>query len=94
MTRRAGTRWPIIGEDDRITPEGEFDDEFNNAFDGSRTHPRSSRIPSGPWPPQGDGRTIDRDDILAATTIQLFGGNLRQQALTEAREATQNTSTG
>ncbi|MER6738865.1 hypothetical protein [Streptomyces puniciscabiei] len=41
-----------------------------------------------------DGRTIGRDDILAATTIQLFGGNLRQRALTEAREATQNTSAG
>ncbi|MFG2364604.1 hypothetical protein ACGFY3_23645 [Streptomyces mirabilis] len=43
---------------------------------------------------RGDGRTIGRDDILAATTIQLFGGNLRQRALTEAREATQNTSAG
>ncbi|MFJ8053172.1 hypothetical protein [Streptomyces luteogriseus] len=41
---------------------------------------------------RGDGRTIGRDDILAATTMQLFGGNLRQRALTEAREATQNTS--
>ncbi|WP_306184075.1 hypothetical protein [Streptomyces sp. MK5] len=41
-----------------------------------------------------DRRTIGRDDILAATTIQLFGGNLRQRALTEAREATQNTSAG
>ncbi|WP_060886554.1 hypothetical protein [Streptomyces caniscabiei] len=39
-----------------------------------------------------DGWTIGRDDILAATTIQLFGGNLRQRALTEAREATKNTS--
>ncbi|MGW0184613.1 hypothetical protein ACWDV7_02480 [Streptomyces sp. NPDC003362] len=39
----------------------------------------------------GDGRTIGRNDILAATTIQLFGGNLRQRALTEAREATQNS---
>ncbi|MER7721270.1 hypothetical protein ABTX99_30835 [Streptomyces flaveolus] len=38
----------------------------------------------------GDGRTIGREDILAATTIQLFGGNLRQRALTEAREATRN----
>jgi hypothetical protein len=36
---------------------------------------------------RGDGRTIGRDDILAATKIQLFGGNLRQRALTEAREA-------
>ncbi|WP_327234474.1 hypothetical protein OG349_11220 [Streptomyces sp. NBC_01317] len=41
---------------------------------------------------RGDRRTIGSDDILAATTIQLFGGNLRQRALTEAREATQNTS--
>ncbi|MFI6093103.1 hypothetical protein [Streptomyces sp. NPDC051218] len=43
---------------------------------------------------RGDGRTVGRDDILAATTIQLFGGNLRQRALTEAREATQNTAAG
>lgn len=43
---------------------------------------------------RGDGRTIGRDDILAATTMQLFGGNLRQRALTEAREATRNTSAG
>ncbi|GGZ19402.1 hypothetical protein GCM10010300_74250 [Streptomyces olivaceoviridis] len=43
---------------------------------------------------RGDGRTIDRDDILAATTIQLFGGHLRQRALTEAREATRNVSAG
>lgn len=42
----------------------------------------------------GDRRTIGRDDILAATTIQLFGGNLRQRALAEAHEATQNTSAG
>ncbi|MFA3874797.1 hypothetical protein ABS735_14050 [Streptomyces sp. MMCC 100] len=42
----------------------------------------------------GDGRTIGRDDILAATRIQLSGGNLRQRALTEAREATRNTSAG
>ncbi|GAA5028993.1 hypothetical protein [Streptomyces siamensis] len=41
---------------------------------------------------RGDGRTIGRDDILAATTIQLSGGNLRQRALTEAREATRNSS--
>ncbi|MGQ4443841.1 hypothetical protein ACN6LI_001600, partial [Streptomyces violaceoruber] len=39
----------------------------------------------------GDGRTIGRDDILAATTMRLFGG-LRQRALTEAREAAQNPS--
>ncbi|MFJ7149016.1 hypothetical protein ACIQVT_12570 [Streptomyces sp. NPDC100445] len=43
---------------------------------------------------RGDGRTIGRDDILAATKIQLFGGALRQRALTEAREATENTSAG
>ncbi|KOV93476.1 hypothetical protein ADK65_32640 [Streptomyces sp. NRRL B-1140] len=36
---------------------------------------------------RGDRRTIGRDDILAATTIQLFGG-IRQRALTEAHEAT------
>ncbi|MGW6870305.1 hypothetical protein [Streptomyces sp. NPDC054901] len=39
----------------------------------------------------GDARTVDRDDILAATTIQLFG-DIRQQALTEAHEATRSTS--
>ncbi|MDX2702069.1 hypothetical protein PV350_04310 [Streptomyces sp. PA03-6a] len=43
---------------------------------------------------RGDGRTICRDDILAAATIQLFGGNLRQRALTEAHKATQNASVG
>ncbi|MEU2914894.1 hypothetical protein ACFYM3_02700 [Streptomyces massasporeus] len=43
---------------------------------------------------RGDGRTIGRDDVLAATTIQLFGGNLRQRALTEAREVAQDTSAG
>ncbi|MFI8185915.1 hypothetical protein ACIF70_36140 [Actinacidiphila glaucinigra] len=43
---------------------------------------------------RGDGWTIGRDDILAATTIQLSGGNLRQRAVTEARKATQNTSVG
>ncbi|MEU5892250.1 hypothetical protein ABZ835_36255 [Streptomyces sp. NPDC047461] len=43
---------------------------------------------------RGDGRTIGREDILAATTMQLFGGSLRQRALTEARKATQNTSVG
>lgn len=41
---------------------------------------------------RGDGRTIGRDDILAAARMQLFGGNLRQRALTAAREATWNTS--
>ncbi|MEU7720977.1 hypothetical protein [Streptomyces tibetensis] len=43
---------------------------------------------------RGDRRTIGRDDILAATTIQLFGGDIRQRALTEAREATKNTPVG
>lgn len=41
---------------------------------------------------RGDSRTIGTDDILAATTIQLFGGNLRQRALTGAREAGRSTS--
>ncbi|MGW2089275.1 hypothetical protein [Streptomyces sp. NPDC001880] len=41
----------------------------------------------------GDRRTIGRDDVLAATTMQLFG-DIRQQALAEAREATPNTSAG
>ncbi|MEU1000530.1 hypothetical protein [Streptomyces tibetensis] len=63
-------------------------------------------IPGEPAPPplledsllalsvrRGDRRTIGRDDILAATTIQLFGG-VRQRALTEAGAATQNTSAG
>lgn len=43
---------------------------------------------------RGDRRTIGRDDILAAARIQLFGSNLRQRALTAAREATWNTSAG
>ncbi|MFE4213820.1 hypothetical protein [Streptomyces sp. NPDC056844] len=43
---------------------------------------------------RGDRRTIGRDDILAATTMQLFGGNLRQRALTEAHDATRSTSAG
>ncbi|MFD8566813.1 hypothetical protein [Streptomyces sp. NPDC059639] len=38
---------------------------------------------------RGDGRTIGRDDVLAAATMQLFGGTIRQQALAAAREATQ-----
>lgn len=42
----------------------------------------------------GDRRTIGRDDVLAATTIQLFGGNLRQRALAEAREAAGHASVG
>ncbi|MEU6818630.1 hypothetical protein [Streptomyces sp. NPDC046860] len=41
---------------------------------------------------RGDSRTIGTDDILAATTIQLFGGNLRQRALAGAREAGRSTS--
>ncbi|MFJ4270370.1 hypothetical protein ACIP29_07475 [Streptomyces coelicoflavus] len=40
----------------------------------------------------GDARTIGRDDVLAAATMQLFGGAIRRQALAEAREATRNTS--
>ncbi|WP_371773428.1 hypothetical protein [Streptomyces sp. NBC_01438] len=40
---------------------------------------------------RGDARTIGRDDVLAATTIQLFG-DIRQQALAEARGATQSYS--
>ncbi|MEW2621458.1 hypothetical protein [Streptomyces sp. NPDC048106] len=36
---------------------------------------------------RGDGRTIGRDHVLAATTMQLFGGNLRQRALTEAADS-------
>ncbi|MGW0909561.1 hypothetical protein [Streptomyces sp. NPDC002853] len=40
---------------------------------------------------RGDSRTIDRDDVLAATTIQLFG-EVRQQALAAAREATETGS--
>ncbi len=33
---------------------------------------------------RGDRRTIDRDDVLAATRMLLFGGGLRRRALTEA----------
>ncbi|MEV1005930.1 hypothetical protein [Streptomyces sp. NPDC049881] len=64
-------------------------------------------VPGGPVPPpfpkeafggrsarRGPRRTIGRDDILAATTIQLFDGDLRQRALTEARAAAQGTSAG
>ncbi|MFH7597385.1 hypothetical protein WDV06_20120 [Streptomyces racemochromogenes] len=40
----------------------------------------------------GDARTVGRDDILAATRIQLFG-DIRQRAITEAHEATRGTST-
>ncbi len=42
--------------------------------------------------PRGNSRIIGGDDILAAATIQLFGGNLGQRALTEAREAVHTTS--
>ncbi|GHH00841.1 hypothetical protein [Streptomyces rubradiris] len=42
---------------------------------------------------KGDRRTIGRDDVLAATTMQLSGG-VRQRALTEAREATRNAPAG
>ncbi|MGW6535548.1 hypothetical protein ACWGBV_21410 [Streptomyces sp. NPDC055051] len=41
---------------------------------------------------RGDGRTVGRDDVLAAVTIQLFGGDLRQRALAEAREASRNVT--
>ncbi|WP_405695948.1 hypothetical protein [Streptomyces sp. NBC_01185] len=41
----------------------------------------------------GDGRTIGRDDVLAATMIQLFG-EARQRALAAAREATETGSDG
>ncbi len=37
----------------------------------------------------GCRRTIGTDDVLAATRMQLFGGNLRQRALLEARKAAQ-----
>ncbi|MEU9597451.1 hypothetical protein AB0E06_11620 [Streptomyces sp. NPDC048109] len=42
----------------------------------------------------GDGRTVGMEDVLAAATMQLFGGALRKQALTEAREATRHTPAG
>ncbi|ANH95147.1 hypothetical protein A8713_31550 [Streptomyces sp. SAT1] len=42
----------------------------------------------------GDGRTIGRDDVLTATTIQLFGGALRQQALAGAGVTARDTSVG
>ncbi|MEU2506401.1 hypothetical protein ABZ621_17050 [Streptomyces sp. NPDC007863] len=41
----------------------------------------------------GASRTIGKDDVLAATTMQLFG-DVRQQALARAREATPNTRFG
>ncbi|MFD5770951.1 hypothetical protein ACFWIN_34665 [Streptomyces sp. NPDC127049] len=40
----------------------------------------------------GDSRTVGRDDVLAAATIQLFGANLRQRALAEALGATRNVT--
>ncbi|MGW0672617.1 hypothetical protein [Streptomyces sp. NPDC002746] len=40
---------------------------------------------------RGDARTVGRDDILAATTMQLFG-RIRQRALVEAHAATQSYS--
>lgn len=40
---------------------------------------------------RGDKRTVDRDDVLAAATMQLFG-DLRQRALTEEAEMTRNTA--
>ncbi|MFF8811273.1 hypothetical protein [Streptomyces pactum] len=43
---------------------------------------------------RGDRRTIGGDDILAAATMQLFGGDLRQRALTEARGVVRNPSAG
>ncbi|GGQ33028.1 hypothetical protein GCM10010266_65260 [Streptomyces griseomycini] len=43
---------------------------------------------------RGDGRTVGRDDVPTATTIQLFGGDPGQRALAEACEATRNTSAG
>ncbi|CAM5279477.1 putative protein OS=Streptomyces pilosus OX=28893 GN=GCM10010280_60070 PE=4 SV=1 [Streptomyces pilosus] len=39
---------------------------------------------------RGDGRTVGRDDVLAAVTMQLFG-DLRQRAITEAAELTRDT---
>jgi histone H3/H4 len=42
---------------------------------------------------KGDWRTIGRDDVLAATGMQLFG-DLRERALTEAREAIPHTPAG
>ncbi|MFD8535251.1 hypothetical protein [Streptomyces rubrogriseus] len=55
---------------------------------------RNVELEVGPVQPHGDGRTVGRDDILAATTMQLFGGGLRQRALAEAREAARGPSAG
>lgn len=49
--------------------------------------------PRGPSARSGDAWTISRDDILAATTMQLFG-DLRQRTLAEAHEATQPAAAG
>ncbi|MEU1085353.1 hypothetical protein ACFYPN_10655 [Streptomyces sp. NPDC005576] len=56
---------------------------------GGLTDPRPSEPESVPAPATRTraGRTIDRDDVLAATGIQLFG-DIRQRALAAAREAT------
>ncbi|MEU5287238.1 hypothetical protein AB0G97_25010 [Streptomyces sp. NPDC020755] len=43
---------------------------------------------------RGDTRTIGRDAVLAAATVQLFGCNLRQRALTEAHRAAQKKPAG
>ncbi|OQR59673.1 hypothetical protein B6E66_33835 [Streptomyces maremycinicus] len=40
---------------------------------------------------RGDGRTVGWDDVMAAVTMQLFGA-LGQRAISEAAEATRNTS--
>ncbi|MFD6421398.1 hypothetical protein [Streptomyces sp. NPDC060198] len=56
---------------------------------GEPAEPRPSVPESLPAPSTrtGDGRTIGRDDVLAATMIQLFGG-VRQRSLAAALEAT------
>ncbi|MFJ9036825.1 hypothetical protein ACIRF8_09600 [Streptomyces sp. NPDC102406] len=54
--------------------------------------PKDSKDSAGTLPARRrDRRTIGRDDVLAAATMQLFGGNLRRRALTEACEAAQTT---
>ncbi|MGW2280171.1 hypothetical protein [Streptomyces sp. NPDC001770] len=50
--------------------------------------PESAPVASALSPRTGDGRTIGRDDVLAATMIQLFG-EVRQRAVAAAREATE-----
>ncbi|MEV6758566.1 hypothetical protein [Streptomyces sp. NPDC051214] len=49
-------------------------------------------VPALPTCTKG-GRTIDRNDVLAATMIQLFG-DIRQRALATAREATETDAEG